>query len=138
MTPATIVDTGPLVALLNRNDAHHARCLDLFASLVGTPLLPATVMVEVCWLLEADPNVEAEFLDSIAAGAFTLVSLTTADLTRTAELVRRYADFPLGAVDASVVAIAERLDLHEVITLDRRHFSVIRPRHIPAFTLLPE
>lgn len=137
MTPATVLDTGPLVALLNRNDAHHRRCVDLFASLTGTPFVPTTVMVEVCWLLGQHPDVEAEFLDAVADGAFTLVAITTADLTRMAELVRQYADFPLGAVDASVVAIAERLDLHEIITLDRRHFSVVRPRHIPAFTLLP-
>lgn len=138
MTPATVVDTGPLVALLNRNDSHHRRCVELFASLTVTPLVPTTVIVEVCWLLEEQPDVEAEFLDAVADGAFTLVSIMTADLARMAELVRQYADFPLGAVDASVVAVAERLDLHEVVTLDRRHFSVVRPRHIPAFTLLPE
>lgn len=138
MTPATIVDTGPLVALLDRNDAHHSRCVDLFASLTATPPVPTTVIVEVCWLLEAQPGVEAQFLEAVAGGAFTLIPITTADLTRMAELVREYADFPLGAVDASVIAVAERLDLHEVITLDRRHFSVVRPRHIPAFTLLPE
>lgn len=137
MTP-TVVDTGPLVALLNSNDTHHRRCVDLFASLTGTPLLPTTVMVEVCWLLEQHPDIEAEFLQAVADGAFTLAAITTADLNRMAELVRQYADFPLGAVDASVSAIAERFGLHEIITLDRRHFSVVRPRHIPAFTLLPE
>ncbi len=138
MTAATVVDTGPLVALLNPNDVHHARCVDLFETVVGAPLVPSPVMVEVCWLLETQPEVEATFLDAVAAGTFDLIAVTSADLTRMAELVRQYADFPLGAVDASVVAIAERLDLHEVITLDRRHFSVVRPRHIPAFTLLPE
>lgn len=137
MTEATIVDTGPLVALLNSNDTHHIRCVDFFASLTGTPLLPTTVMVEVCWLLENEPAVEAEFLDSVAAGTFKLLPITRADLTRMGELVRQYADFPLGAVDASVVALAERFKLREIITLDHRHFRVVRPRHIPAFTLLP-
>ncbi|WAX58347.1 PIN domain-containing protein [Jatrophihabitans cynanchi] len=137
MTDATIVDTGPLVALLSRNDTHHRRCVEFFGSLTGTPLLPTTVLVEVCWLLENEPTAEAEFLDSVAAGAFKLLPLTKADLTRTAELVRQYADFPLGTVDASVIALAERLKLHEIITLDHRHFRAVRPRHIPAFTLLP-
>jgi uncharacterized protein len=59
------------------------------------------------------------------------------DWRRAAELVTRYADMPLGAVDASVVAVAERLGLAEIATIDRRHFSVVRPRHIDAFTLLP-
>ena len=54
------------------------------------------------------------------------------------ELVEQYADLPLGTTDASVIAIAERLDLNEIATLDRRHFTVVRPRHVDAFTLLPE
>ncbi|HET6859230.1 MAG TPA: hypothetical protein VFH94_19350 [Streptomyces sp.] len=48
-----------------------------------------------------------------------------------------YADFPLGTVDASVVAVAERLGLQEVATIDRRHFSAVRPKHVRALTLVP-
>jgi uncharacterized protein len=57
---------------------------------------------------------------------------------RIAELVRQYANFPLGGTDASVVALAERLNTDLRITLDRRHFSAIRPRHCAAFRLFPE
>jgi len=53
------------------------------------------------------------------------------------ELVAQYHDLPLGTVDASVVAAAERLDIREVATVDRRHFSVVRPKHTASFTLLP-
>lgn len=59
------------------------------------------------------------------------------DPIRIAELVAQYRDLPLGTVDASVIAVAERLDTIEVATLDRRHFSVVRPRHEVAFQLLP-
>jgi predicted nucleic acid-binding protein len=52
-------------------------------------------------------------------------------------LVESYRDFPLGGADASVVALAERLGVAQVATLDRRHFTVVRPRHLVAFTLLP-
>lgn len=55
-----------------------------------------------------------------------------------AELVRTYADLPLGAADAAVIAIAERLGLHTIATVDRRDFTIVRPRHIEAFTLVPE
>jgi uncharacterized protein len=58
-------------------------------------------------------------------------------LARTAELVRTYADLPLGAVDASVIAVAERLNLTDVASLDRRHFTVVRPKHVNALNLLP-
>ena len=54
-----------------------------------------------------------------------------------AELVALYADLPLGTTDASAVAIGERTVVGEVVTLDGRHFSVVRPRHVEALTLLP-
>jgi predicted nucleic acid-binding protein len=68
----------------------------------------------------------------------TLVELADEDLVRMSNLVEQYASLPLGAVDASVIAIAERLDIAEVATLDRRHFTVVRPAHIGSFILLPE
>jgi len=55
-----------------------------------------------------------------------------------AELTEQYIDMPLGTTDASVIALAERLDITEIATLDRRHFTAVRPRHLEAFTLLPE
>lgn len=59
------------------------------------------------------------------------------DFLRMSELVEEYADFPLGGTDASVIALAERLDARVVVTLDRRHFGTIRPRNCDAFELLP-
>lgn len=55
-----------------------------------------------------------------------------------AELVERYADLHLGTTDASIIALAERLGVTEIATIDRRHFTAVRPRHVDAFTLLPE
>jgi len=63
--------------------------------------------------------------------------LDSEDLLRMAELVIQYADLPLGSVDASVIAVAERLGVTTVMTIDRRHFTVVRPRHVDAFNLLP-
>ena len=59
------------------------------------------------------------------------------DLTRTADVMSKYADAGLGFVDASVVALAERLQIRELLTTDRRHFSLVRPRHCPHFELRP-
>ena len=88
-------------------------------------------MTEVCWLLGRWPKVEAAFLAQVARGTFELVHLTPADVTRMGELVLQYADFPLGGVDASVIAVAERFGVDRVATLDRRHFSVVKPAHVP-------
>ena len=134
---ATVLDTGPIVASLNAGDKRHAECARLLTTLAGRRLVPSPVLTEVCWLLERWPEVEAAFLDEVARGSFELIHLSPADLTRMAELVRAYADFPLGAVDASVVAVAERFGVGQVATLDRRHFGSVKPRHTAAFTLLP-
>jgi uncharacterized protein len=81
----------------------------LLTTLTGRRLLPSPVLTEVCWLLERLPKIEAAFLSEVAHGTFELIHLTPDDLTRMSDLVVRYGDFPLGAVDASVLAIAERL-----------------------------
>jgi predicted nucleic acid-binding protein len=60
-----------------------------------------------------------------------------AEWARIAELIQRYADFPLGAADASVVTLAERVQTPYVITLDHRHFHAVRPEHCAALELLP-
>jgi hypothetical protein len=134
-----VCDTGPLVAALNKVDADHARCVDLLEQHPGPLVVPALVLAEVCYFLETrvGPAAEAQFLRSIVAGELKLVELESSDLERMAELVTTYADFPLGAVDASVIALAERLDIHEVATLDRRHFSAVRPKHVSTLILLP-
>lgn len=100
--------------------------------------MPALVITEVVYLLGTRLGVEAEvrFLGDLAAGNLIPEHVAAADWLRIAELVGRYRDLPLGTVDASVVATAERLDIHEIATLDRRHFTVVRPRTRP-FRLLP-
>lgn len=67
----------------------------------------------------------------------TIVDLELADYERMAVLVETYADFPLGTTDAALIAVAERLGITEIATLDRRHFHAVRPRHASAFALFP-
>ncbi|GGO64686.1 type II toxin-antitoxin system VapC family toxin [Nonomuraea cavernae] len=134
-----ICDTGPLYAVLNRKDQDHERCLALLQSHSGPLIVPGPVLTEVCWLLESrvGPDAEARFLRSIVDGELTFEPLVIDDVARMAELVRTYSNFPLGAADASVIAVAERLNAAEVATLDHRHFSAVKPKHVANFTLLP-
>lgn len=134
-----MVDAGPLYAYVDADDAHHAAALELLQSHPGPLIVPALVITEVVYLLATRLGAEPEvrFLGDLAGGAFTVEPVAVADWLRIAELVARYRDLPLGTVDASVVATAERLGITEVATLDRRHFTVVRPDHVPAFTLLP-
>lgn len=137
-----VCDTGPLVAAADRDDAHNRACTDLLTGLHlarRTILVPAPVVAEVGYLLgrTGGPRIEAAFLRSIVEHTLTVVDLELADYERIADLVETYADFPLGTTDAAVIAVAERLDLSEIATLDRRHFHAVRPRHTEAFALLP-
>lgn len=137
-----ICDTGPLVAAGDRDEEHNRACTDLFTGLHLAQrkiLVPAPVIAEVGYLLQrnAGPSVEAGFLRAIPSRTFTVVDLELSDYTRMADLVETYADFPLGTTDASVIAVAERLGITEIATLDHRHFRAVRPRHTRSFTLLP-
>jgi predicted nucleic acid-binding protein len=97
------------------------------------------VIAEVTYLLGTRLGWQAEvrFLGDLADGTFTLDPLHPGDTLRLAELVAAYRELPLGTVDASVVAAAERLGLTEIATTDRRDFSVVRPAHAESFELLP-
>lgn len=101
--------------------------------------MPVLVVTEVAYLLATrlGPEAEVKFLGDLAGGSLTPVDVEPADWLRIAELVAKYADLPLGTVDASVVAVAERLDVRTIATFDRRHFGVVRPRHVDAFDLVP-
>jgi len=137
VTPV-LFDTGVIIAALLKRDPHHQGCSAFIqATDRRQRLVPATVIAEVAGMVEHLPEIEAAFYDSVAGGSFVLVQIENADLVRMAELVRQYRDFPLGGTDASVVAIAERLGVADVATLDHRHFRAIRPAHTPAFNLLP-
>lgn len=96
-------------------------------------------MTEVAYLLETRLGAEAEvrFLGDLAAGNLITEPVKPVDWIRIAELVAAYRDLPLGTVDASVVAVAERLGVVQLATLDRRHFTVVRPAHAEAFEILP-
>jgi predicted nucleic acid-binding protein len=101
--------------------------------------VPTLVVTEVAYLvatrLGAEP--EVRLLGDFAAGTLLAEPVAAADWLRMAQLVARYSNLPLGTVDASVVATAERLDARSVATLDRRHFTVVRPAHTGTFELLP-
>ena len=136
-----VCDTGPLVAAALSNDADHATCVRLLTDIhtAGRDLLvPATVpQGRLPSRPRSRARVESLFLRSLADGDFASVDLTAADYARMAELVNTYSSLPLGTTDASVIAVAERLKLTEVATLDRQHFTVVRPRHVDSLTLLP-
>lgn len=137
--PAILLDTGALYALADQDDAWHERVKSLLDQHHETLLVPVTVLPEACYLLNAHLGQEAEraLLTTCASGELIVAAITTEDIARSVELLDLYADANLGFVDASVVALSERLNVRQIVTTDRRDFSLVRPRHCPAFELLP-
>lgn len=128
-----------LYALVDRDDAWHSRVRAWWERSREDVLVPVIVLPEVAYLLGRRIGADAElaFTRAISDGEFTLEALAPEDVERAADLMGIYIDTPLGLVDACVVAAAERLDIVSVLTVDRRHFSIVRPRHVPSLKLLP-
>lgn len=136
-----LVDTGGLVALGDRRDPFHAwfrRFFTVDARLFPL-IVPVTVLPEVdYWVSQrADPHAAIRLMEQIAASDVHVEYLQPVDFPRIIGLMRQYADNSIGFVDASVVAVAERLNVRTVLTLDRRHFGTIRSRHCAALEILP-
>jgi len=135
-----LCDTGVLLAAGNIKDQAHRVCVRLLRQAEEPLLMPSPMLNEIGYLLQSrvGPQAEAIFLKSFGGDGFQIAELEGQDIRRMAELVKTYLDLPLGIVDAAVIAIAERLRLIEIATLDQRHFGVVRPTHTRAFTLLPD
>jgi predicted nucleic acid-binding protein len=134
-----IADTGPIYALVDRADSWHNRVVKWWKGNTERIVIPVCVLTEVCYLLHTriSPDAEASFVRAIASGDFEIESLEIDDFSRIESIMTKYADIELGFVDAAVAATAERLEAVKVLTTDRRHFSVIRPRHASSFELSP-
>jgi uncharacterized protein len=134
-----LVDSGVLIAAIDSSDVDHAGAAALLELYAGQLLVPSTVVAETSWQLENNISVAAEagLLDAIITGELKVIDLLADDYVRAVALIRQYADLGLGLVDASVVAIAERLGIMTIATLDRRDFAIVRPSHVTAFELVP-
>jgi hypothetical protein len=134
-----ILDTSFLVSVTNPAEVHHAACLRVAETLHESLIVPQVVLPETTYLIakyQGEPVMQA-FVKHLLSPAWRLEPLQTADLARASDLLDRYADLKLDFADACIVALAERLNVRRVLTLDRRHFTAVRPRHCSAFEVLP-
>ena len=136
---ALILDTGPLYAALDRSDQDHVACRTLIERADEALVIPAPVLVEVDYWIgqRLTPGALVALLADIESGAYRVADLEPADYARVRELCDRCADADIGFVDAAVFSIVERLGEAKLATLDRRHFSLLRPRHRDTIELLP-
>ena len=133
-----IIDTGVVLAAADRADPDHETCSRLLEA-EGSLVTTALVVAEAAYLIgrQLGAAAEAAFFRAAADEELHVEALASVDLLRTADLIEQYADAGLGGTDASLIAVAERLGAVRIATLDRRHFSIVRPRHTTSFELLP-
>ena len=134
---AVLVDTGILYALADEDDAWHERARDWAEDEGELLIVPVSVLPEVAYLLHSrlGPDAELAFVQSAASGELEVEALRPQDLTRSADVMRRHPE--IGFVDATIVAVAERLKIEVIATTDRRHFSMVKSRHTKAYQLVP-
>jgi len=134
-----ILDTGVILASIDRREPLNQTCRDLIESSSGPVVIPGPTLCEIDHLLHVRIGALAmpALLRDVERGAYAVEELGPDDLGRTIELMERYTDLDVGFVDAAVLAIVERLGERKLATLDRKHFGTMRPRHVDALELLP-
>jgi predicted nucleic acid-binding protein len=137
MTSLAVVDAGPLYAAADADDEDHLACRAALSRADLRLIVPALAVAEATYFVgrRLGANAESKFLSGV--GKLDVEGPSREDFERMAELVEKYADFPLGGTDASVIALGERVEAPIILTLDRRHFAAVAPRHCEAFQLLP-
>jgi predicted nucleic acid-binding protein len=132
-----VVDAGPLYATADADAEDHEACRAVLARGDLRLVVPALVVAEATSFVgrRLRAGTEAAFLRGV--GTLDVEGPSPEDFDRMPELVKTYANFPLGGTDASVIALAERIGAELVITLDRRHFSAVKPQHCDTFQILP-
>lgn len=124
---------------MDRSDTDFEKCAELIENSTEPIVVPGPVIVEVDWLASRrlQPEAFLKLLTDIDNALVQVEELVEADYRRSSDLMARYRDLSLGFVDAAVMSIVERLGETKLATLDRRHFGVVRPRHVPSLRLLP-
>jgi predicted nucleic acid-binding protein len=135
--PAVLVDAGPLVAVLDRSDPHHAVCLETLQTIRDPLVTVWPAMTEAMYLLRFSWDAQAALWEMLETNAVGLLSLDRADISRIKELMRKYRDLPMDLADATLVRVAEREKLRRIFTTDRRDFEVYRPARMGRFSILP-
>jgi predicted nucleic acid-binding protein len=135
---SALLDTGFVLALLSANDPLHEACKKVVAD-ERSPLLPTPVLPELAYMTIRNLGHSAyvSFLRFALIGQPKLVFATSADFARAVDIMEKYADSRIDFVDCVIMAMAERLNISRILTVDQRHFRLLRPTHIPAFDILP-
>ncbi len=134
-----LLDTSGLLSALDESQRYHRECAAFLGQVSPPLLLSPFVLAELDYLLMRNigRRAQAALLEEVARGAYLLQPFGAADVARAKEVIERYADLEVGLADASIVVLAERHGVSEVLTLDERHFRAMRIERRKRFKVLP-
>ncbi len=132
-----IMDTGPWVALVDRSEVMHKRCVEWLRQFQGHILSSEAVLTEVLYLLNFSSKAQSAAIDFVLNDAITLVPLSLESLKKTKKLMEKYKDIPMDYADATLVCLAEDLSINQVITFDSKHFGIYRLSSKQPFVIFP-
>ncbi len=132
-----LVDAGPLVALIDRSDPNHRRCVAALRRLREPLATVWPAFTGAMYLLRGSWRAQDALWQMLASPALVLVALDADDVPRMHQLMEKYRDLPMDLADAALVRVAERDQLRQVFTLDRTDFELYRPLRLGRFSLLP-
>ncbi len=134
---AVLVDTGPLVALLDRSDNHHREIVQALARIEDPLVSVWPVLFEGMYLLSFSFQAQKSLWEIFETGSVRLLPLDESDIPPMKSLMEKYQDLPMDMADAALVRVAEREGIRRVLTLDRQDFALYRLARKGRFTLLP-
>ena len=139
MAQRILIDSSGLIAFMDRRSSAHAAVATIIDTPTNNIIIPASAIPETSYIVSSRLGHAALrlFIQDIAVNSPAIENLSTDDYKRIAAVLQEYADLRLDFVDASIMAIAERLNVQHILTLDRRDFRVLRPQHCAYFELLP-
>ena len=133
-----LLDTSGLLAAIDSDQTHHSEASRSLSSARPPLLLSPFVLAELDYLIASRVGyaARASLLEEVERGAYTLEPMTARDITSAHEVIEQYADLGISLADASIVVLSQRHHIRDVLTLDERHFRVLRSDGKP-FRLLP-
>lgn len=138
MRNAVLVDAGPLIALLDQGDKNHQSCQRALSEIEGSLVSVWPVVTEAAYFLgKISAKAQDALLEMIEEEIVEIAELDIYDISRARELMAKYSDLPMDFADAALLRVAEREKIASVFTIDKRDFSLYRPKHVSRLKILP-
>jgi predicted nucleic acid-binding protein len=131
------IDTGPWVALIDRSETRHAECVQWLKNFSGKLYSTEAVLTEVLYLLNFSITAQCAALDFVLESVVEIVPANTMSLKKTKNLMKKYADLPMDFADATIVCLATETRMQNVVTFDRKDFTIYRLPKNQSFTIMP-